>query len=135
MSPKPLPQLSTKLSPQRGIVLIEVLVAILIFSFGILGTVGLLARATQYSTNAEDRNRAALLANEIASQMWAADSVTLNAAVINAWNARVGIATASGLPGGVGTVAVAGNVATITVTWRPTFATEDSRYITQVAVQ
>jgi len=56
--------------------LIEVLVAILIFSFGLLGFVGLQARAIQFSASAEDSNRAALLANELASQLVTAQSAS-----------------------------------------------------------
>jgi type IV pilus assembly protein PilV len=52
--------------------LIEALVSILIFSFGVLGLIGLQASAINFSVDAEDRNRAALFANEIASSMWLA---------------------------------------------------------------
>ncbi|MBA3624369.1 MAG: fimbrial assembly protein [Methylibium sp.] len=123
--------------PQAGMMLIEVLVSILIFSFGILGTVALHARAIQYSGTAEDRGRASLLANEIVSAMWTSGTATLPAAAITAWNTRVGDATATGLPGGAGTVAVdADGVATITVTWQPTFAAAGAtnRLVTQVVV-
>ena len=48
--------------PQRGVTLIEVLVSVLIMSFGILGIVALQARAIQFSLDADDRNRAALFA-------------------------------------------------------------------------
>ena len=53
--------------PQQGFALLEVLVSILIFSFGVLGLDRLQARAITLSTDAEDRNRAALLASDIAS--------------------------------------------------------------------
>ena len=55
---------------QAGMSLIEVLTAVLIFSIGILGLVGLHARATQFSVSAEDTNRAALLANEMVTAVW-----------------------------------------------------------------
>lgn len=42
--------------------MIEVLVSLLIFSFGLLGMAGMLARSLTISIDAEDRNRAALLA-------------------------------------------------------------------------
>lgn len=45
--------------------LIEVIVALLIFSFGLLGLVGLQGRAHTFAMSAEDSNRAALLADEI----------------------------------------------------------------------
>ena len=47
--------------------LIEVLVSILIFSFGVLGLIGLEASAINYSVDAEDRSRAALFASEISA--------------------------------------------------------------------
>lgn len=120
----------------RGITLIEVLIAIVLFSFGLLGLVGLQARATQYSMAAEDSNRAALLANEVVSTMWTAGTITLDAAVVDAWNARVGNPTTGGLPNGQGTVAITGDVATVTVTWRPVGAeaTVQHRYVTQAVL-
>ena len=120
----------------RGFTLIEVLVAIVLMSFGLLGLVSLQARAVQYSVSAEDSQRAALLANEVAAQMWGSNSVTLPAADITAWETRVADATASGLPNGVGTVTVAGNVARIVVQWRPPRAAvgEENRYQTDVVI-
>lgn len=103
----------------RGISLIEVLVVLVLFSFGLIGMVGLQARALQTSVGAEDSARAALLANDLASRMWGARSVTLDSAVIDDWNDRVADPTQGGLPNGAGTVAVASGVATITVTWKP----------------
>lgn len=120
----------------RGFTLIEVLVAIVLMSFGLLGLVSLQARAVQYSVSAEDSQRAALLANEVATQMWGSNSVTLSAADITAWETRVADASASGLPNGVGTVTVAGNVARIVVQWRPPRAAvgEENRYQTDVVI-
>lgn len=120
----------------RGFTLIEVLVAIVLMSFGLLGLVSLQARAVQFSVSAEDSQRAALLANEVAAQMWGSNSVTLPAANITAWENRVKDATASGLPNGVGTVTVNGNVASIVVQWRPPRAAvgEENRYQTDVVI-
>lgn len=102
----------------RGLSLIEVLVVIVLFSFGLIGMVGLQAKAVQNSVSAEDSARAALLANDMVSTMWANSTVSLPSATISAWNTSVGDATARGLPNGAGTVTVAAGVATITVTWR-----------------
>ena len=52
-----------------GFALLEVLVALLLFSFGILGLLGLQARAVSSESDAQDRNRAALIADRCASQM------------------------------------------------------------------
>ncbi len=103
---------------QHGISLIEVLVVLVLFSFGLIGMVGLQARAVQTSVGAEDSARAALLANDLAARMWGARNLTLDAAVIDDWNDRVADPTQGGLPNGLGTVEVASGVATITVTWK-----------------
>jgi type IV pilus assembly protein PilV len=128
---------------QSGMTLIEVLVSVLIFSFGILGMVGLLARASQFSVDAEDRNRASLLANEIASAMWTAGAVDkLSPVDLAAWAARVRNPQAGGLVRGEGKVtfqgAGRGAVATIEVTWQHPRNKADepkNRYITQVVIQ
>jgi len=55
---------------QRGVMLIEALIAILIFSIGILGIIGLQATAVQQSTDAKNRAEAAYLADQLMGQMW-----------------------------------------------------------------
>ena len=119
---------------QRGVSMIEVLVVLVLFSFGLIGIVGLQARAVQYSVSAEDSNRAALLANEIVSAMWGTNTINLPAATVTAWGAQVADPTNRGLPNGAGTVAVSGNVATITITWRAPHepASASHSYVTQV---
>ncbi|WP_093014682.1 fimbrial assembly protein [Variovorax sp. OV700] len=111
-------------SPQAGIALIEVLVSLLLFSFGILGLAGMLTRAITVSIDAEDRNRAALLANEIASTMWLKNSVSVDT---TAWQTRVSDMDNGGLPNATLTVtAVSGatssagttNAADIVIAWR-----------------
>lgn len=116
--------------------MIEVLIVIVLFSFGLLGMVALQARATQTSVSAEDNNRAALLANELGALMWASNSVNLPAATVADWNARVADTASQGLPNGVGTVALTGNVARITITWRPPHqvAGDTRRYVTEVLI-
>lgn len=54
----------------RGFVLLEVLVALLIFAFGVLGIVGLQAAMTKAQTGAKLRGDAALLAQELIGTMW-----------------------------------------------------------------
>lgn len=56
---------------QSGVMLIEALIALLIFSIGILGIVGLQSSAVTASSDAKYRSEAALLANELIGQMWA----------------------------------------------------------------
>ncbi|MFM9968987.1 MAG: type IV pilus modification protein PilV [Burkholderiales bacterium] len=55
---------------QRGAMLLEALVAILIFSVGILAVVGMQATAVKAAADAKYRSEASLLANELLGQMW-----------------------------------------------------------------
>lgn len=136
--------------------LIEVLIAVLLFSLGVLGMVALQGRATQISTDAEDRNRAAMLANEAVSLLWqyvptaGANPSAIPPGVIAAWQAEVAAPANTagsssgllGLPGGAGTIlpdAAVANQWDITITWTPPShaayaATEPSRYITKVII-
>ena len=84
----------------RGLSMIEVLVVLVLFSFALIGVVGLQARAVQNSVSAEDFNRAAMLANEMASAMWTSNTVVLPPATISTWNTAVGDPTGRGLPNG-----------------------------------
>lgn len=55
---------------QRGIVLIDAMVAILIFSVGILGMVALQGSAVEMTSAANYRLNAAMLADQVIAQMW-----------------------------------------------------------------
>lgn len=104
-----------------GMALLEVLIAMVIFSFAVLGLVALQAKAVQFSTDSEDRTRAALLANELVSQMWTQQttSTTDLSSQIATWKTQVANSAGAGLPNGEGSVNVDANgVATITVTWK-----------------
>lgn len=124
------------LKSQSGVLLIEVMIAMLIFSFGLLGLAGLQAVSSQNSANAEERTRASMLANDIVSVMWV--KKTLNpTAEITTWQADVADSTKSGLNNATGGVSIAANVATITVTWKSPSkkSTENSnQYVTSVAM-
>jgi len=123
---------------QSGLMLIEVLVSILIFSIGILGMVGLQVAATQNSANAEYRTMASGLANDIVSQMWLRKTANpANAGLSNditAWKSRV---TASRLPNANATVVrAADGITTITVTYKPPSkkSTDNNQYVTQIII-
>jgi type IV pilus assembly protein PilV len=85
--------------------LLEVLIALLIFALGVLGLVGLQANAIKQSGQAKYRADATLLANELIGQMWVSnrstDALKANfssadgGAAYTAWKARV----AAALPG------------------------------------
>jgi type IV pilus assembly protein PilV len=57
------------ISRQRGVSLIEVLVAVLIFSLGLIGMAGLMMLATRSNQSAYLRTQVAFLANGIADRM------------------------------------------------------------------
>ena len=124
---------------QAGMTLIEVLVAILIFSFGLVGLIGLQARSLQFSTSAEDTSRAALLANEMATIITTSNSLSPAASAVAAWQARVSDPAHGGLPNPTATVVAASGVATITIKWKaPSAASSafnsENQYITQVVL-
>lgn len=60
-------------SAQTGVMLLEAMVAILIFSLGVLSVIQLQAVSIKQATGAEYRSMAALLANDLISRMWASD--------------------------------------------------------------
>lgn len=64
-------ELPTRLTRQRGALLLEALIGILIFALGILGLVGLQARALGYASDAQYRAEAVYLANSYISKIWA----------------------------------------------------------------
>ncbi len=55
---------------EKGVMLIEALIAILIFSIGILAVVGMQGAAIKNVTESRYRSEAAFLAGELMAQMW-----------------------------------------------------------------
>lgn len=70
--------------PARGFMVLEVLIALLIFSLGVLGLVGLQARAAKDTGQAQYRAQAVLLANELVGMMWAGDHSYTNLSTVYA---------------------------------------------------
>ena len=109
-----------------GVVLIEVMVALLIFMLGVLGMVGLLVSMTRATTDSKVRADAAYLASEMVGRLWS-DTANLasydgsncaSTGLCKEWQSKV----AARLPKGVGSVGVtvdaAGDAAaTIVITW------------------
>jgi type IV pilus assembly protein PilV len=122
---------------QGGVALLESLVAMLVVTFGVLGLVGLQARAMQHSASAEDTSRAALLANEVATVLWSRRDATLPEDALAEWQARVADPAQGGLTNGVGMVTVAAGMVVIELKWQPPKARADAwnRYVTQVPAQ
>jgi type IV pilus assembly protein PilV len=127
---------------QKGIVLIEALVSILIFAVGVLAIVGLLAASVISSRDATNRAQAGMLANQIVGQMWADDRSWAN--LQSNYDTTVGSgcntagtnckswlsSVAAKLPGvaanpptitvvGVPTASPTSAVVTITIYWKP----------------
>lgn len=120
--------METSILKQRGSIMLESLVAILIFSMGILALVALLGASVKDTASAKYRTEASLLANQIIGQMWTGDktNATLIANYGTAtgdqfvdWKAKV----VQALPGVSGanlpTIAIdANNGVTVTVFWQ-----------------
>jgi type IV pilus assembly protein PilV len=70
--------LSQTARKQKGIMVLEAMMAILIFSLGILAMMALQAAAIRLSGDAKGRIDASFLADKLISQMWLADPLTLN---------------------------------------------------------
>jgi type IV pilus assembly protein PilV len=122
---------------QSGMMLVEVLVAILLFSVGLLGLVALQTVFTQNSVNSGERTIAASLANDIVSQMLLRNSIATTAAPLEAditsWQTRV----TQILPNATGTVVSNNGVATVTITWKsPSKRATDNqnRLVTSIAI-
>ena len=98
-------------SAQQGVILIEVMVAILIFSVGVLAIVGLQASMIKNTADAKYRSEASYIAQSRLGMMWA-DAA--NAATYVEANTDI----SSLLPGGTRTVTQpATGQFTVTVTW------------------
>lgn len=113
------------LKKQNGSILIEGLVAILIFSMGILAVVGLQAAAIKTVSESQYRMEASLFATRINSEMWASYSTldTFNASpAYGAWinNIQARLPGANAIPPVVTLVGsqIAGYTATVRVNWQ-----------------
>jgi len=127
----------TKVKQQSGVMLLEVLIALLIFAVGVLGLVGMQAMAIKLTGESKYRAEAASYAEQLLNQMRVdvlAD-YSSGSPKLNAWKTR--IQGAGGLPGttlaGNEPTAVVDTVTgqvTITVRWQPPDAQAASRFVT-----
>lgn len=121
----------------RGYSLVEIMVALLIFSIGLLGLVGMQTRAVQLSADADDTNRAALLASQIGAAMWTGQNIAVEPALVALWQMRVADPQRGGLPNGAGSIELADGIATIRIEWKPPGAKPASpprRYVTHLTL-
>ena len=72
------PKLHIPLPNQRGAALLEAMLAILIFSLGILTVIGIQAASIRMVSDAQYRSRAALLADRLIGEMWASGQTIEN---------------------------------------------------------
>lgn len=131
---------------QQGATLVESLVAILIFSMGLLALMGLQATSLSYSIDSKYRAEASYFADQILGRMWAGGGNTSLAtyacnpcssggnAETLAWMSQ--IQAAGGLPNATASITIAGNSATVSVGWRAPHepVTANHAYITMADI-
>lgn len=130
---------------QNGVGMIEVLVAIVILAFGLLGLAGLQTRVLAYSQSSLFRSQAAALTDDILDRMradrtralagsWNTDldsdtstiSSTFPDSDLKNWKEQVAVL----LPSGQGSISVAASVVTIVVQWDDTRGRETAQQFT-----
>ncbi len=105
-SPKPFAKF------ERGVVLLESLIAVLIFSLGVLGIVGLQATMIKNTSDSKYRSEASFIAQQRIGQMWA-DTANLND------YEEEDTDISERLPNGTRTVApISAGIYTVTVRWQ-----------------
>jgi len=115
----------TRLKNQSGMLLLEGLIAILIFTIGVLGIVGLQATVVKQVTDAKYRTDASMLANQLLGTMWVSDrtaaalqnNFNTGSAAYNTWLTKVS-ATLPGVAAYPPTVAISNQgETTVTIRW------------------
>ena len=119
-----------KRSAQGGVMLLEALVAILIFSIGIIAVMGMQAASISQVTQSKFRTDASYLANQILGQIWVdqgnmASYSTVGYSGRSGWDTTV----ASTLPSGAGDIVVVGRQVTVTVTWKMPDDTVNRKFV------
>ncbi len=124
---------------QRGLALFDSLVAILVFSVGVLALIVSLAAAVKNTSQARYRGEAAFLADQVIGQMWASDKTKLvsdfaspDAASFVKWRDEQVKTRLPGVAGSVNAPTIeiqpAGNRVVVTVRWQAPGETEH-RYV------
>ncbi len=123
----------------RGVMLLEALLGILLFSVGILGLLGLQAASIRNTVEAKYRSEASYLANQIVGRMWTDRTNLANYALTAATVCNVATTTAlmqwlcqveatlPGITAGANrpTITVAADTVTVTLRWQ--VGTSDAR--------
>ena len=140
---------------QQGSILLEALIAFLIFAMGILGVIGLQATAINNTLDARYRTDAAFLVNQIIAQIWTDPALSGAGYAIqstyacalctstngntntHAWVAQVqsflpGVTDAANQP----TIDISGNQVTVTINWAsPQNGAVVHNYVTKTQIQ
>jgi Tfp pilus assembly protein PilV len=123
---------------QQGFTLLEVLVAMLLTFVGLMGMLQIHGRAIGVAIDATERNQAALMAGELTALMWANNSATLDATVLDTWKTtRLQNEDISGLREAELTVSDpdTNGVVLITISWTSvTHQGQASRYVTEMVI-
>lgn len=102
-------------SNQQGVVLIEAMIAILIFSIGVLGIVGMQANMVSNTSDAKYRTDASDIAQQRIGQIWADPDPTRPGYTSFVEN---NTSISSVLPSGTRTTSQSGVQFTVTVNWQ-----------------
>ena len=118
---------TTPMKTQGGVALLEALVAVLIFSIGILGLIGMQAISMQSTTVSKARIDASFVASQRIGEIW---GDIANIASMEETNTDV----SSWLPDGKRTTAIDGNTVTVTISWKMPSEPERQTYSTVAVV-
>lgn len=128
-------------SRQSGFSMVEALVAILVFSLGLLGLIAFQSVSVKAQGDAKKRAEAAFIANQMVGDMWgvppgdlAGCAGTFSKGSVGCNNAPWGDRVDQGLPGGQAVVAVNGNDVTITLQWFTPGHSEEHKYVHTASV-
>lgn len=111
---------------QDGVMLLEALIGLLVFSIGILALLAMQAIAMRATMDAKYRGEASFLANEIVGVMWGdpanlTDYAAASCAATprcNTWLTRVEAALPGATGGNAPTIEVANRQVTVTMRWQ-----------------
>lgn len=145
-----------RIKAQHGSMILEALIAILIFSIGILALVGMQATAISTVADANYRSTAGFLADQIVGTIWAnrLNAINANASNVmvaspamdfacnpcdaangNAYTkAWVTSGVAAQLPNGTASIVINGAVVTVTIGWQPPKAQVAHRHIVSTTI-
>jgi type IV pilus assembly protein PilV len=129
-------------SSQRGSVLLEALIAIVIFSMGLLAIVGLQAASIKSVSDSQYRLEASFLANRVVAEMWT-NAANINAyalpgggaAGLDGWLAEVQSRMPGSTAANAPTIAIAANpsggfTATVVIRWQASGESTPHNYTT-----